>query len=161
MRAEFMSPATRGKIDADKRRQLTRRAAADADAAAAAASSSASAPSAYRAANSDYLRSQQQEQQTIRRQQDATLGKMDNALDRLMEMGRTIETELKVRVHRLDAQRQFATQGVQTGRVLRIRRGMRTPHAEGKAPAAGVHAAGITSVGGDLPAGAGSAGASH
>ena len=89
----FASRETRGKIEADQRRQLAARAASAE--VPAAGSRAPSAPSAHAAANSDYLREQQQQQSLIRRDQDQSLDKIGNTLDRLNEMAVTIDAELK------------------------------------------------------------------
>jgi len=86
----FKSPETRAKLEGDKRRLLQARSAADV-----ATAASSRPPSAYSAANSDYVRGHAQEQAQLRREQDAGLDRMGNSLDRLAEMADTIGNELK------------------------------------------------------------------
>jgi len=92
MHQTFTSPETRGKIQSDQRKQLAARAVEDVEAA---GSRAPAGPSSYHVANDDYMRQQGQAQATIRRDQDQTLDKMGNTLDRLSEMAHTIDSELK------------------------------------------------------------------
>lgn len=100
MHEVYFSRETAGKIQADQKRLLQQRAADEVNAAAGVGGSSGAVnrregPNAYNMANSDYLKDQSQQQATIRRDQDQTLDKMGNALDRLNEMAVTIDTELR------------------------------------------------------------------
>lgn len=87
MKEIFNSRETRGKIDADQKRELNTRAVSE--------SRAAAGPTAYNVANSEFVNTQSQQQTQIRREQDETLGKMANSLDVLDNMARTIESELK------------------------------------------------------------------
>jgi hypothetical protein len=53
---------------------------------------------AYTAANSDFIRDQQQQQTMIRQEQDQNLGQISQSLDTLHEMARKIDTELQEQV---------------------------------------------------------------
>ena len=92
MNGVFTSRETRGKIEADQRKQLAARAS---DEVAAVGSRAPAGPTAHNLANADFLRDQAQQQSQLRREQDQGLDKIGNTLDRLNEMAVTIDSELK------------------------------------------------------------------
>lgn len=87
MFAVYNGPETKGRIDADRKRELNTRQSQEVAVA-------AQRQNAYTAANSSFIGDQQQQQQAIRQQQDQSLDKMGNALDTLDAMAREIKVEL-------------------------------------------------------------------
>jgi len=88
MRNIFYGRDTKSKLEADQRKELHARAAADTESAARSASS-------YTKANSAFVADQSQQQLQIRREQDVALGSLSSSLSRVNEMAVTISTELK------------------------------------------------------------------
>ena len=90
MRAALTSPATQGKLDADKKASLLRRGGG-------AAGSGAAGSAAQQAAlhsNSSFVEEQQQQQATILRQQDEHLDALDQGAQRLGHMAVAIGEEI-------------------------------------------------------------------
>ena len=87
MRDIFTGRETQGKMESDQRKELHARQASD-------TANAAQKQNVYNQANSDFLRSEQQAQTQIRREQDQSLDKMSNSLDRLGQMARSIDVEL-------------------------------------------------------------------
>lgn len=83
----YESPETQGKVTADRKRELTARQASETAAV-------AQRESRYGRANDGFVADHQQQQQQIRQNQDAVLGKMDHSLSRLDEMAREMKTEI-------------------------------------------------------------------
>jgi t-SNARE complex subunit (syntaxin) len=88
MKATYTSRDTQGKMESDSRKELTSRMAAERD-------SAARGQSSYTRANSDFVKDQANLQQTVRREQDASLDKLGSGLDTLKEMAVAIDAELK------------------------------------------------------------------
>lgn len=88
MRDTYTSRETQGKLESDQRKELSSRAASE-------ISSSARQNNAYHESNAAYMDDQKQQQKTIIRQQDESLNKMSNSLDRLQTMANEIDTELE------------------------------------------------------------------
>jgi hypothetical protein len=87
IRAEFNSPAVQGKLTADERRALTRRATQ--------AAQDAGPQTAYSQGNAAHLAGMRSEQLQVIRQQDSALDKLAGGLDTLHEMANVIDGELK------------------------------------------------------------------
>lgn len=87
IRAEFNSPAVQGKLAADERRALTRRATQ--------AAQDAGPQTAYSQGNAAHLAGMRSEQLQVIRQQDNALDKLAGGLDTLHEMANVIDGELK------------------------------------------------------------------
>jgi len=87
IRAEFNSPAVQGKLTADERRALTRRATQ--------AAQDAGPQTAYSQGNAAHLAGMRSEQLQVIRQQDNALDKLAGGLDTLHEMANVIDGELK------------------------------------------------------------------
>lgn len=139
MHEVFNSRETRGKIEADAKRELASRAEADVyggGGAAAGAAGGAAArggvgtkpPSAYTAANAAYLGEKRQEMAQIRREQDTTLDSMASGLDRLGEMARGMEDELKEQAGILeDVENEIdATQGKMDATIKHVEKLLQT-----------------------------------
>lgn len=87
MHETFHGRETQAKLDGDRKREMLSRQAVEVSAAGQRAN-------AYNQANSGFMGDQQQAQSQIRREQDVTLDKMSNSLDRLGDMARAIDSEL-------------------------------------------------------------------
>ena len=88
MKNTFSSRETQGKLESDQRKELSTRVNNERE-------NAARGQNAYTKANSDYLKDQQSQQTTIRREQDQTLDKLGAGLDTLKEMAVAIDSELK------------------------------------------------------------------
>lgn len=88
MKDSLNSQDTRAKLEADQRKEMYQRQEQIRQDAARQAS-------AYTQANTDFMKSQQQQQTQVRREQDESLDKMGNTLDTLNQMAVTINNELE------------------------------------------------------------------
>ena len=87
MHEAFLGREAQGKMDADRKREMMSRASAE-------VTQAGTRANAYNQANSAFIADQHQQQTMIRREQDQSLDKMSNSLDRLGDMARAIDTEL-------------------------------------------------------------------
>ena len=88
MKDAFGGRETAVKMDGDARRELHSRQSAEVN-------NEAQRQNTYNMANRDFLNDQAQQQSTIRRNQDVSLDKMSDSLDRLGQMAKAIDSELQ------------------------------------------------------------------
>ena len=93
--ATYESQETQGKLNADRKRELTSRQATETAAV-------AQQQSRYGKANDGFVSDQQQQQQLIRQNQDAVLGKMDQGLSTLDHMAREMKSEIEAQTVMID-----------------------------------------------------------
>lgn len=93
--ATYEGPETQGKLNADRKRELTARQASETVAV-------AQQQSRYGRANDGFVAEQQQQQQQIRQSQDSTLIKMESSLTTLDHMAKEMRTEIDAQAVMLD-----------------------------------------------------------